>query len=92
MRVDAAVDAQYQNILAKVRTDRKSFTLRDGLQGSVRQHLLREAHDAPLSGHLGRDIRIRAPFQIPLAQNASGCRAVGTFPLARHVSQSSKPS
>lgn len=64
----AANDQEYQAVLAAVeKGSREDFILRDGRlykvkgdqlyipAGDLRRKLLAEAHDAPLSGHLGRD-------------------------------------
>ena len=59
-------DPEYQRVLAHVKASKRTdFTLTEELlykggrlyvpQGEMRSRLLVEAHDAPLSGHLGRD-------------------------------------
>ena len=66
VRSTAHDDLEYQRVLTGVeKGSRIDFQLKDGLlwkgtrlyvpTGNLRQQLMYEAHDAPLSGHLGRD-------------------------------------
>jgi transposase InsO family protein len=65
-QLDSQSDPEYQRVLATVTAgSRTDFTVIDELlykegrlyvpQGELRTRLLSDAHDAPLSGHLGRD-------------------------------------
>lgn len=66
VKISSQTDPEYLRVLANVKAgSRTDFTLTDELlykdgrlyvpQGELRARLLVEAHDAPLSGHLGRD-------------------------------------